>query len=88
MHILVLATLTIGAISVTASTRAQTYDPHYPVCLHVYGLVSYYECRYTSMPQCAASASGRAAQCLFNPYFVNGYEGPPLRHHRRHRHAY
>jgi hypothetical protein len=30
---------------------AQTYDPAYPVCLHVYTLgANYYECRYTSLP--------------------------------------
>jgi len=29
---------------------------------------TYYECRYTSLPQCNASASGRSAQCDINPY--------------------
>jgi len=48
---------------------AQTYDPAYPVCLHVYGRgANYYECRYTSLPQCKRVASGRAAQCVINPY--------------------
>jgi hypothetical protein len=32
---------------------------------------NYYECRYTSLPQCNASASGRAAQCVINPYFAS-----------------
>jgi len=27
-----------------------------------------YECRYTSLEQCAMSASGRPAQCVINPY--------------------
>jgi hypothetical protein len=52
----------------------------------VYGRISYYECRYTSLPQCNASASGRAAQCMVNPYFANAYEEP--RRYRRHRRAY
>jgi hypothetical protein len=30
----------------------------------------YFECAYTSMPQCAASASGRSAQCVVNPYYA------------------
>jgi Protein of unknown function (DUF3551) len=28
-----------------------------------------FECAYTSMPQCQASASGRNAQCVVNPYY-------------------
>jgi hypothetical protein len=87
MRILVLAILAIGAASVIAPARAQTYDPNYPVCLHVYGRITYYECRYTSLAQCNASASGRAAQCDINPYFANA-EAPSGRHHRRHRQVY
>jgi hypothetical protein len=51
--------------------RAQTYDPSYPVCLQVYqSMVDYYfECHYRTMAQCAASASGRSAQCVVNPYY-------------------
>ncbi len=53
--------------------RAQTYDPNYPVCMHVYtgpGGGDYFACSFTSLPQCQASASGRAAYCLVNPYFT------------------
>ncbi len=35
----------------------------------------YFECGYTSMPQCQASASGRNASCVVNPY----YAGPKAR---------
>jgi hypothetical protein len=87
MRHLVLAILAIGAISTAGSARAQTYDPNYPVCLHVYGRIVYYECRYTSLPQCNVSASGRAAQCELNPYFASA-EVPIGRPHRRHRHVY
>ena len=69
MRILALAILTIATVLTAAPVRAQTYDPAYPVCLHKYGPATYYECRYTSLPQCNASASGRAAQCVINPYF-------------------
>jgi Protein of unknown function (DUF3551) len=58
MRILVLAILAIGTVSI-GPAAAQTYDPAYPVCLHVYGPATYYECRYTSLPQCNVSASGR-----------------------------
>jgi hypothetical protein len=88
MRILALAILAIGTASVAAPARAQTYDPSYPVCLHVYGRITYYECRYTSLAQCNASASGRAAQCVINPYFARAYEEPTGRHYRRHRRVY
>ena len=78
---------TIGAATtlMAAPAQAQTYDPNYPVCLQVYqgSMVDYYfECGYTSIAQCQASASGRSAQCVVNPY----YKGParPAPHYRRH----
>ena len=74
MRILGSAIIAIGMLS-TGPAGAQTYDPTYPICLHVYGPATYYECRYTSLAQCNASASGRAAQCDINPYFA-GMEKP------------
>jgi len=79
MRILALAILAIGMVSASAPARAQTYGSGYPVCLHVYGPVTYYECSYTSIPQCNASASGRSAQCVVNPYFANAYQDRPVR---------
>ena len=55
MRILALAILAIGTVSI-GPAAAQTYDPAYPVCLR---WAHYYECRYTSLPQCNASASPR-----------------------------
>jgi hypothetical protein len=87
MRILALAILAITAVSAAGSSaQAQTYDPRYPVCLHVYGPVSYFECDFASLAQCAGSASGRAAQCVLNPYAAQAYAEPPLRH-RRHRYV-
>jgi Protein of unknown function (DUF3551) len=67
-------------VPLAAPAQAQTYDPRYPVCLQVYDdmVHFYYECSYTSMAQCAASASGRYAQCVVNPYFAgpNARRGP------------
>jgi hypothetical protein len=82
MRILALAILAIGTVS-AGTAAAQTYDPAFPVCLHVYGRgANYYECRYTSLAQCNLSASGRAAQCVVNPYFANA-RTPGGRHYRR-----
>ena len=77
MRILMLTTLAISAVTAVLATppaRAQTYDPKYPVCLQVYtGRMDYYfECGYTSLAQCNMSASGRAAQCVVNPYYEGG----------------
>ena len=88
MRVPVLVILAIAMASAAAPARAQTYSPNFPVCLRVFGPANYFECRYSSLAQCAASASGRGAQCVVNPYFANAYEEPIGPHHRRHRHAY
>ena len=86
MRIPVLAILAIAAVSAAPSAHAQTYDPRYPICLQIYqGFVDYYfECGYTSIPQCQMAASGRAAQCIVNPY----YAGAKPRRDRRSRQGY
>jgi hypothetical protein len=78
--------LAIAAVSSTAAPlRAQTYDPSYPVCLQTFDEGGgYIECGYTSLAQCAATASSRGAQCVVNPNFTNAKaEQPPRRRHRR-----
>jgi hypothetical protein len=87
MRIRVLAMVAIGAAAIIRPAEAQTYDPDYPVCLHVYDRAGlhYYDCRYTSLPQCNLSASGRAAQCVVNPYYANADREPSERHTSRHR---
>ena len=86
MRFLACAVLAVGTAFATSPASAQTYGSGYPVCLHVYGPATYYDCSYTSIAQCNASASGRAAQCVVNPYAANaGIYGPPVgaRHPRR-----
>jgi hypothetical protein len=87
MRILALAILTIATASAAPSARAQTYDPAYPVCLQIYQDWNdyYFECAYTSLAQCNMSASGRAAQCIINPYYAGRKTAPPGRRDRRHR---
>ncbi|MFL6828414.1 MAG: DUF3551 domain-containing protein [Bradyrhizobium sp.] len=87
MRCLALALVASATMSLPGLAAAQTYAPGYPVCLHVYGPVSYYECRYNSLAQCNASASGRSAQCLVNPYAASAEE-PMARHTRRYRDVY
>jgi hypothetical protein len=77
-----LALISIGAVSVAAPASAQTY----PVCLHVYGEVTYYECRYTSPSSATHPHRGRAGQCEINPYVATAPINQPPIHHRRHHH--
>jgi Protein of unknown function (DUF3551) len=72
----------IGISSLAGSARAQTYDPNYPVCLQVFGLINYFDCHYTSLPQCAQSAQALSAQCVVNPYYAGAYQGVPPRRHQ------
>lgn len=88
MRIAALAILAIGVVSAAAPALAQTYDPAYPVCMHVVGAWGgdYFDCTYYTMEQCRATASGRPAQCDINPYYVGARA--PLPRDRRHRRAY
>jgi hypothetical protein len=79
--------VTAAALLAAAPSHAQTFDPHYPVCMHVYSGASggggdWYDCSFTSLPQCRATATGRSASCDLNPYYpVNA--APPRPRHRR-----
>jgi hypothetical protein len=73
MRIVAMLVLTTVSVLKAAPVPAQTYGSEYPVCLQAYGEKGdYIECHYTSLAQCALSASGRSAQCNINPY----YRGP------------
>jgi hypothetical protein len=76
--------IVLATTSWCAAANAQAWDNRYPVCLQIYGPVSYNECRYTSIEQCSISASGRGALCVANPYFANERPSPEYLQ-RRHR---
>jgi hypothetical protein len=76
----------VATLTTAAPASAQTYAPGYPICMQVWGPINYYDCSFTSLPQCSLSASGRPAQCVTNPYFANAE--PPGPSYRRHRHYY
>jgi hypothetical protein len=79
----VLAVLITATVFMAAPVRAQTYGPSYPVCMQTFGIFGdSIECNFTSLAQCAPSASGRAAQCIVNPYF-QGPAAPRNPQHRR-----
>jgi Protein of unknown function (DUF3551) len=68
MRLLALTILAIAANSAAGPAAAQTYDPRYPVCMHIYGDPVYFECQYMTMAACREAASGRSAQCIVNPF--------------------
>ncbi|WP_027520530.1 DUF3551 domain-containing protein [Bradyrhizobium sp. Ec3.3] len=80
-----LTLIAIAALQSAAPAEAQTFDPRYPVCMHVYTSGGfggdYYDCSFASIPQCRASASGRAANCDVNPY--HAFNAPPPARHSR-----
>lgn len=69
---LIFAILALATALAATSVQAQMYDPNYPVCMHVYGALEgeRMDCIFTSIAQCQATASGRSAMCLINPYFA------------------
>ena len=76
MRALALTVVAVTTSLVSATAQAQTYDPGYPVCLQAYGgQAGYIDCSYTSLAQCNATASGRSAQCLINPFFSHPNAG-------------
>ncbi|MCP3411850.1 DUF3551 domain-containing protein [Bradyrhizobium sp. CCGB01] len=77
----------IGVSLMAAPSHAQTFDPRYPICMHVYsgangGGGEWYDCSFISLPQCRATASGRAATCDLNPYYPFNAAPPRPRHWR------
>jgi hypothetical protein len=60
--------LVLGAL--LAPVHAQTYGNNTPVCLQVFGRFPRFECEYASIAQRLPSASGIAAQCVVNPYYI------------------
>jgi hypothetical protein len=84
----VTAILAVPAVLALTPIPAQA-QTGYAVCLKVYGPATYTECNYTSMAQCKATASGRAAECYPNAFAA--YPAPvyaPRRGYRRHYDAY
>jgi hypothetical protein len=69
---LIFTILSLAMVLIATPVRAQTYDHSHPVCMHVYGDLEgeRIDCIFTSLAQCAATASGRSATCLINPYFA------------------
>jgi hypothetical protein len=77
-----------AALMSASPAFAQIYDPHYPICMHVYGelMGERMDCTFNSPDQCAAAASGLPATCLINPSYADARtRTPPPQHRKRDR---
>jgi hypothetical protein len=72
MRIPALAIFVMATIAMMSPTRAQTYNPRYPICAKIIQNFGgeRYECAYDSMEQCQARVSGLGGQCVVNPYYA------------------
>ncbi|WP_145927534.1 DUF3551 domain-containing protein [Bradyrhizobium neotropicale] len=68
----VVAISALAMLLAAGPARAQTYAGNAPVCLRVFGELEgeRMDCIFHSLGECQASASGRPATCLANPYFA------------------
>jgi Protein of unknown function (DUF3551) len=85
----VLSFAAVSLVALSHPAEAQTYDPRYPVCMKLYEGPfggEWIDCSFTTLPQCRATASGRAAMCVVNPFFAQAPDLLPSPH-RRHRRA-
>jgi hypothetical protein len=82
MRILAKIILATAMTLAAAPSHAQRYDPNYPICLQTYGFGGTINCGYRSMDACRLLASGRAAQCIANPYFAGANPGRARRQQR------
>lgn len=83
MRTLIGFTFALALAPAAVPAHAQTYDPNFPVCQQVFSKgANFISCSFTSMEQCRASASGRSAMCMLNPYFAGTGGERPRRRHR------
>ena len=79
---------TNNTTTTTTPTQTQTNEPNKPNSQQNNNRITYYDCSYTSLPQCNMSASGRSAQCVINPYYAYASEQPSGRRYKRYRGSY
>jgi hypothetical protein len=84
VKLIALVSLVAGTLLPLSAASAQTYDPSHPVCIHIYGdrIGDRIDCIFTSLDQCAATASGLPATCLINPYYAHPRKLTPAHPHR------
>jgi hypothetical protein len=76
-----LAIPVLAAALAATPSKAQTYDPSLPVCIHIYGieLGDRIDCIYATIAQCQAAAVGLPATCELNPYYASARAAPVRR---------
>jgi hypothetical protein len=64
------------ALAIIATVPAHAFGERHPFCLQGDEWPGLSNCRFDSYAQCLASASGRALQCIANPYFAGRSDDP------------
>ena len=91
MRKMLLAGVAVASFGMGLAAAMTPAQAEAPICLYWRG--DYKDCRYFSMAQCNASASGLGASCNYNPAYAARVEGyyddepaprqrPRRRHHR------
>ena len=70
MRLPIMVISVLGGVSAPQFAHAQIFDPSYPVCIRPYADDDL-DCHFTSLPQCALTASGLGAECVTNPYLCS-----------------
>ena len=66
--------LALSALATIGTAPAEARASGYPVCLHGQTTLGVFDCSYTSIAQCKATASGTGDFCDVNPeYIARGY---------------
>ena len=82
--------LMIGIAAAALTSLAATTPSHaqnYKYCLFEGGGIMGRDCSFSTYGQCAASASGRIADCRINPMWAfSGQDQPVRKKKRRHKH--
>jgi uncharacterized protein DUF3551 len=77
MRAIALAALAFSLTFAATGAPAQTYDPAYPICKKVNGDPTYFECRFTAMPECQQDVRAMSAECVVNPYYKGAHGAAP-----------
>lgn len=70
----------LSSLAATVPSQAQNYK----YCLFEGGGIVSRDCSFNTYGQCAASASGRIADCRINPMWAFGGQDQPVRKKKRH----
>jgi hypothetical protein len=73
----ILAAMAICQLGAATPAPAQTAVSQYPFCIQGEDNPGWSGCSFPTLDACQAAASGIDAECLSNPWYQAGTNGPP-----------